>query len=117
MTTAGDATFSELDPVAARELLDGGALLLDVREPDEWEAGRAPQAIHIPLGDLEARYQEIPSDRTIVCVCRGGGRSARAAGALAEVGYTTVNLSGGMRAWAEAELPVVTETGSPGEVI
>ena len=116
MTTDG-VQFSELDPIAAKELLDSGAYLLDVREPDEWEAGRAPQATHIPLGELEARYQEVPLDQTIVCVCRGGGRSARAAGALAGVGYTTVNLAGGMRAWAEAELPVVTDSGAEGEVI
>ena len=73
--------------------------------------GTRPEAHHIPLGDLEARYQELPSDATIVCVCRGGGRSARAAAALSTVGLSAINLAGGMRAWESAGLPVVADDG------
>lgn len=102
-----DDELAEVGPEEALELIAAGAYLLDVREPDEWDAGHAPQAHHIPLGDLEARYPEVPSDQVVVCVCRGGGRSARAAMALATVGYETVNLAGGMRAWAAADLPVI----------
>lgn len=107
----------ELAPIEAEEVLRDGAYLLDVREDDEWEAGHAPQANHIPLGELENRYQEVPLDRTVICICRGGGRSARAAEALAGVGYRTYNLAGGMRAWASDGLDVITDAGTAGEVI
>jgi rhodanese-related sulfurtransferase len=112
-----ESELPEVGPEEANELLAGGAFLLDVREPDEWEAGHASAATHIPLGDLEQRHGEVPEGRTIVCVCRGGGRSARAALALAGIGYETVNLAGGMRAWSEAGLPVLGSDGAPGTVI
>jgi rhodanese-related sulfurtransferase len=112
-----ESELAEVGPEEAATLLAEGAFLLDVREPDEWEAGHATAAIHIPLGDLEQRHNEVPQDRTIVCVCRGGGRSARAAVALAGIGYETINLAGGMRAWNEAGLAVVGSDGSPGTVI
>jgi rhodanese-related sulfurtransferase len=115
MTTEG-AELEEIDPEEAVERIGNGAFLLDVREQDEWDAGHAPQARHIPLGELEDRWSEIPSDQQIICVCRGGGRSARAAGALATVGLKTVNLAGGMRAWNATALPVVAD-GGPGTVI
>jgi rhodanese-related sulfurtransferase len=115
MSNEGDALV-EIDPEEAVARIADGSFLLDVREPDEWEAGHAPQAHHIPLGELEARWNELPSDQEVICVCRGGGRSARAAAALASVGLTTVNLAGGMRAWDEANLPVVAADGA-GSVI
>src|SRR4051795_923966 len=101
----------------AAGLVEGGALLLDVREPDEWQAGHAPGAGHIPLGELGWRVEGLPNDRSIVCVCRVGGRSARATEALRGAGYEVVNLAGGMRAWAAAGQPVVTDDGSAGSVI
>lgn len=109
--------LEEVAPTDAKQLLQDGSYLLDVREDDEWQAGHAPMAHHIALGELEHRYQEIPGDRVIVCVCRGGGRSARAAEALAGVGYRTLNLAGGMRAWAAAELAIVSETGEDAAII
>jgi len=112
-----ETELPEVGPEEAEALLAGGAFLLDVREPDEWEAGHAPAATHIPLGELEQRHNEVPEGQTIVCVCRGGGRSARAALALAGIGYDTVNLAGGMRAWNEAGLPVQGADGAPGTVI
>jgi rhodanese-related sulfurtransferase len=115
--SAEDAVFGELEAREAQNEILAGAFLLDVREDDEWEAGHAPQAVHIALGELGARYEELPRDRTIVCVCRGGGRSARAAEALAGVGFTTINLVGGMRAWASEGLQVRNLSGEPGEVI
>ena len=93
------------------------AVLLDVREPDEWAAGHAPQAVHIPLGDLDRRRVELPADRPVVCICRSGGRSLRAADLLAGHGFDVHNLNGGMRAWSDAELAVVTAKGTPGHVI
>ena len=89
----------------------GSAVLLDVREPDEWQAGHAPQADHIPLGQLEHRLAELPRDRQIITVCRSGRRSVLAAQQLAARGYQAINLTGGMTAWAYAGLPVVTATG------
>jgi rhodanese-related sulfurtransferase len=102
----------EVDPDQAVELIADGAFLLDVREPDEWAAGHAPEAYHVPLGDLEERYGELPTDQVIVCVCRGGGRSARAAAALATVGLQTINLAGGMRAWESSGHSVVADGGA-----
>ena len=92
-------------------------VLLDVRELDEWAAGHAPQAVHIPLGDLDRRSGELPADRPVVCVCRSGGRSLQAAVLLAERNFDVRNLNGGMRAWRDAEHAVVTPEGTPGHVI
>ena len=93
------------------------AVLLDVRETDEWAAGHAPQAVHIPLGDLARRAGEFPADRPVVCVCRSGGRSLQAAVLLAERNFDVRNLDWGMRAWRDAEHAVVTPEGTPGHVI
>jgi rhodanese-related sulfurtransferase len=96
----------------------GPAVLLDVREPQEWQAGHAPQANHIPLGRLESRLAELPRDRQVITVCRSGRRSALAAQQLVAHGYQAVNLTGGMTAWAAAGLPVITGKGRrPGRVV
>lgn len=93
------------------------AVLLDVREPDEWFAGHAPHTVHIPLGDLARRIGELPADRQVVCICRSGGRSLQAAELLAGHGFHVHNLDGGMRAWNHAHLSVVTPEGTAGRVI
>lgn len=85
----------------------GPALLLDVREPDEWRAGHAPQAHHLPLGQIDDRPLDLPRDRRIITVCRSGRRSAVAAERLSAKGYEAVDLAGGMVAWSTAGLPVV----------
>ncbi|MGH8983625.1 MAG: rhodanese-like domain-containing protein [Acidimicrobiia bacterium] len=97
-------------------LVEEGAFLLDVREPDEWEAGHAPAAVHVPMKEVQARQAELPNDRRIVAVCRSGGRSAAVAEALNAWGFDAVNLAGGLHAWEAAGLPVVTDAGSPGTV-
>ncbi len=86
--------------------------LLDVREDDEWAAGHAPGARHIPLGQLGARAAEVPQDELIYVVCRSGGRSAQAAQALAGGGWQAVNVAGGMQSWAAAGRPMVTASGA-----
>ena len=106
-----------VDPPAARQLLESGAFLLDVREDDEWAAGHAPEAVHVVMGTVPDRMGEIPDDRTVVCVCRVGGRSGAVASALADVGYDVRNLDGGMLAWEAAGYPVVGEAGDTGRVI
>jgi rhodanese-related sulfurtransferase/glyoxylase-like metal-dependent hydrolase (beta-lactamase superfamily II) len=107
----------EVDPLTAQRLIDRGALLLDVREPDEWKAGHAPDAVCIPMGRVHDRLGDLPRDRRIVAVCRVGGRSAAITETLVARGVDAVNLEGGMRAWLAAGLPVVTERGAPGSVI
>lgn len=90
----------------AQVLIRDGALVLDVRDDHEWAAGRAPGARHIVLGDLADHVGELPLNVTIVCVCRSGGRSSRAAHFLAEQGLRVVNLEGGMMAWAGSGGPL-----------
>jgi rhodanese-related sulfurtransferase len=87
------------------------AVLLDVREPDEWQAGHIEGALHIPLADLPARVGELPGQGDLVVVCRSGGRSARAVAWLRQNGHTALNLDGGMGAWAAAGREMVSETG------
>jgi len=101
----------------AVSLLESGAVLLDVREPDEWEAGHAPSAVFIPMGSVQLRIGELPKDRTIVVMCRSGGRSAVVTEALQGLGFAAVNLAGGIEAWAGERRPVVTDAGAPGTVI
>jgi rhodanese-related sulfurtransferase len=91
-----------------------GAYLLDVRENNEWDAGHAPNATHVPLGELPARYAELPVDQSIVVICRMGGRSAKATAFLRDRGLDAHNYEGGMRAWAAAGAPMESSnTGTP----
>ncbi|MFF9631908.1 MBL fold metallo-hydrolase [Streptomyces fradiae] len=96
----------------------GGAVLLDVREEDEWRAGHAPGAVHLPLSVLLAAdgVPEAVRDREAVVVCRSGQRSQKGARALAERGARAVDVEGGMRAWARAGHPVVDEHGNRGTI-
>ena len=108
---------SSITPEEAVGRLEEGAVLLDVREPDEWQAGHAPDAVHVPLAALAARLAELDEGTPVVAVCRSGGRSERAAGALLQRGFDAVNLSGGMQALAAAGLPVVADGGTAGEIV
>lgn len=92
-------------------------MLLDVREPEEFAAGHAPTAVHVPLGELERRLDELGGSTVVVCVCRSGVRSAAAAGFLRANGRDARNLTGGMLAWAAEGLAVTTPTGDPGTVL
>ena len=83
--------------------------LLDVREVPEWVAGHIEGAVHVPMHQLHAASDLLARDRTIVCVCRSGHRSAAVAQALTRAGYDAVNLLGGMHAWAADGLPFVAE--------
>lgn len=103
-------------PDEAARMVEQGAVLLDVREDDEWRAGHAPQARHVPLGSLADRQEDIPVDAPLVAVCRSGHRSSTAATALSRAGYDVVNLAGGMKGWRDSGHPLVTEDGEPGRV-
>jgi rhodanese-related sulfurtransferase len=89
------------------------APLLDVREADEWAAGHAPTARHLPMSELTARIEELPDDDPLYVVCRSGGRSARVVAYLANQGYPAVNVDGGMQAWSAQGRAVVADAGAP----
>ncbi|MDT5347195.1 MAG: hydroxyacylglutathione hydrolase, partial [Mycobacterium sp.] len=107
----------QVGPRAAKAMVDDGALLLDVREADEWCTEHAPGAVLLPTGRVLARQDELPLDRRIVVVCRSGGRSAAVTASLCRSGFDAVNLAGGMCAWAAAGLPVVSQGGNAGLVV
>jgi rhodanese-related sulfurtransferase len=110
----GEIVFhsDDVQPSVVSTDLPAGVFLLDVREDDEWAAGHAPDAVHIPVGALSGRAKEIPHDREIYVICRSGARSAYAAQALAGGGWTTINVVDGMTGWAVAGRPMVSETGA-----
>ena len=89
-------------------MVAAGALLLDVREPDEWRTGHAPDAVLLPMAQVSAGRDTIPDGARVVVVCRSGGRSAAVTQSLRASGVEAFNLAGGMCAWAAAGLPVVT---------
>jgi rhodanese-related sulfurtransferase len=107
----GQAQIADVPP-----RFDGAVILLDVREDDEWQRGHAPGAQHIPMGQVPSRIGEIDPDAKLFVVCQAGGRSQRVAQYLARNGYTPMNVSGGMLAWAGAGRPVVTDDGATGVV-
>jgi rhodanese-related sulfurtransferase len=96
-------------------LKEGGALI-DVREPAEWAAGHAPEAIHMPMGEVPSRIDELPIDATLYLICRSGRRSARVTAYVAERGWEAVNVEGGMLAWETAGAPVIDASGGPGSI-
>jgi len=105
----------EVHPVHAHRLaVAAEAVLVDVRDDEEWEAGHAPGAYHLPLHRLSA--DRLPAGTVLITVCRSGARSTRAAAHLAAAGREVRNVSGGMQAWLEARLPVVRDDGSTGTV-
>ena len=106
----------ELGALDADDAVRKGAMLLDVREPEEFDAGHAPGAKPVPLGELSQRLDELAGTTTIVCVCRSGARSAAAAEALTSAGHDAINLVGGMLAWAAEGLPITSASGGAGEV-
>jgi rhodanese-related sulfurtransferase len=103
--------------VAATEV-DQDAYLLDVREDDEWSAGHAPGAHHLPMMEIPVRLAEVPQDADVVVVCRMGGRSGQVVAYLRQNGWDNVrNLDGGMQDWAAAGRALVSEDGQPPRVI
>jgi rhodanese-related sulfurtransferase len=103
--------MSEIPTVRVDEL-PAYATLVDVREVDEWDAGHAEGALHVPATEFLTRYGEIPPDDEVHIICRTGGRSARVTEWLNQNGFDAVNVAGGMDAWVEAGRPIVSETGA-----
>jgi rhodanese-related sulfurtransferase len=83
----------------AMELLAAGAVLIDVREPDEWRTGHASRARHIPLTRLDREARRLSTDTPVVVMCASGMRSRGAAAQLRAAGYRATSLSGGLAAW------------------
>ena len=103
----------DISPARAAELMrDGDAQLVDVRTPEEVEAGRIAGSKHIELDELPAQASEIDRERPIVFYCRSGQRSAMATGAFRAAGYEAYNLDGGLLAWVEGGQPVEPVDGS-----
>jgi rhodanese-related sulfurtransferase len=103
----------DITPARAAELVrEGDAQLIDVRTPEEVEAGRIEGSLHIELEQLPAQAAEIERERPIVFYCRTGARSAMATGAFRAAGYEAYNLDGGLLAWVERGLPIEPEDGS-----
>ena len=90
-------------------------MLLDVRETDEWVAGHAPDAVHVRLSEVAQSAARF-AGREVLTICRSGGRSAQAAETLTNAGISVRNVTGGMTAWAAADLPVLQDDGAPGIV-
>ncbi len=109
-------TPPEVEADEAAALVEDGAQVLDVREPDEWAVGHIAGSLHVPMGDVAARVGEVTRDRRVVVVCRSGSRSMVVAEALGAAGYDAVNLAGGLQAWAADDLPLEADDGLPGAV-
>jgi rhodanese-related sulfurtransferase len=87
------------------------AVILDVRERREWQAGHVPGSKNIPLSTLAKRTHELPDHRAYVAVCRTGSRSRSATARLRGAGLEVLNLKGGMHAWRRAGLPLEPRNG------
>lgn len=104
-------------PAVDAAAVPADAILLDVRENDEWAAGHAEGAVHIPMGEVVARMSEVPDGGRVHVVCRVGGRSAQVTQYLIAEGRDAVNVSGGMLDWEAAGRPLVDGNGSEGHVL
>lgn len=108
MSDIMNVTVAELGP---------DAVILDVREDYEWEAGHVAGALHIPLEQLPARLDELDPDVDLNVICRTGGRSFRATTWLGQNGYSVFNVVGGMGAWFEDGKDMVSDNGETPRVL
>ena len=112
--------FSPLPSVDAASV-PADALVLDVREDDEWAAGHVEGALHIPMSDFVGRFGELTEaaedGRRVHVMCRVGGRSAQVTQYLVQQGIDAVNIDGGMHAWDGAGRPMVADGTSPAFVL
>jgi rhodanese-related sulfurtransferase len=109
--------FHAAVPTVDAAAVPAEAALLDVREQDEWDAGHAEGALHIPMGQLMARIDELPADDRLYVVCRVGGRSAQVVQYLVAQGRDALNVDGGMYAWEAAGRPMVSASGAEAFVL
>jgi rhodanese-related sulfurtransferase len=99
-----------IEPLDAHaQLVNGEAVLVDVREPDAFQAAHPEGAINIPIGELADRLGELPEGVQVITSCGGGTRGPKAAAQLQELGIDARVVKGGLRGWTGAELPVATD--------
>jgi len=100
---------AEVSVDEAYEMYNEGAFLLDVRTQEEWDEYHAPGTTLIPLDQLPGRLAEVPTDQTIVVVCRSGNRSQQGRDILKQAGYEQVtSMAGGLKTWQAQGYPVTT---------
>jgi rhodanese-related sulfurtransferase len=90
--------------------VEAGALLVDVREQEEFEALRVPAAVHVPLGRVVERHDELTGRGRVYVICAVGGRSLTGAAALRQLGVDAVSVAGGTQKWALEGRPTVSGT-------
>lgn len=91
----------EVDLATFAAAHEEGAVVLDVRNPDEYVEAHVPGAVLIPLGELAGRQDEIPAGDPLYVICAAGGRSLTATKALVDAGYKAVSVAGGTNGWIE----------------
>jgi rhodanese-related sulfurtransferase len=110
LVTEAKKNITEISPAeAAEKAKNGEAVIIDVREQDEWDEDHIADAIHLSRGTIELDIEEKVPDPSamIICHCGGGGRSALAAESLQKMGYKNVrSMAGGLKAWKAAGLPI-----------
>ncbi len=116
----GRVSMSDIESIAVSELPNDftgvtDAVMLDVREDDEWSAGHIRGAVHIPLAQVPARIDEIDLDADLYVVCHSSGRSMRVLQYLAQRGVDGTCVGGGMLAWVEHGKPVETGPAAEGD--
>ena len=111
LVTGAKKNITEISPQdAAAKLKSGEAVIVDVRDKDEWDEGHIPGAMHMSRGAIELDIEEKVPDTNamIICHCGGGGRGALATESLQKMGYKNVrNMPGGFKAWKAAGLPTM----------
>lgn len=109
MTDAADASPSlEVDLETFAVAHAEGATVLDVRNPDEYQAAHVPGAVLIPLPELATRLDEVPKADPLYVICAAGVRSLNATKALVEAGFPAISVAGGTNGWIESGGAVVT---------
>ena len=112
LTTACSQNYENYDVKEFAKLIaDSNVVILDVRKADEFAEGHIKGAVLIDQFQndfVEQAQAKLPKDKIIAIYCRSGRRSASAAGKMADIGYKCVNLKGGILAWKDANMPVVT---------
>lgn len=98
----------EIDVAELADRQEAGTVVLDVRNPDEYQAAHLPGVLLIPLGELVERVDEVPTEGTLPVICRSGNRSRQAAEWLRGQGIDAVNVAGGILAWTDAGRPIET---------
>lgn len=104
-------------PQTTVDQLDSDAVILDVREDDEWQAGHIEGATHIPMAQVPQSLGALPEGDPLYVFCRAGGRSAKVTQWLNANGFNAVNVDGGMQAWHATGKAMITDNGAAPSVI